>query len=93
MSDRPRPTHLYVARLDCGCVIGLISDTSYEGKREAKHVGKSVAEEIARGRTVTRVPWKEYTEKIVHEPGFMFCLPEHWEERKVKANAGQLELL
>ena len=62
-----KPTHVYVARQSCGCVVGLVSDL------RDKFTGQSVSEFIADGCTVDRVTWDDYKNKVSVEPGFMDC--------------------
>ena len=66
MSDE-KPTHVYVARKDCGCVIGLVTDM------RDKRTGKHVAEFIADGLVVTREDWRTYRNTISKEETFMNC--------------------
>lgn len=62
-----KPTHVYVARKECGCCIGLVTDLA------DKSTGEAVAEFISSGLTVDRVAWADYADKVRHEPGFMNC--------------------
>ena len=66
MSDE-KPTHVFVARKDCGCVVGLVTDT------RDKRTGKHVAEFIAAGLAVTREDWRTYRDIISQEDTFMQC--------------------
>jgi hypothetical protein len=62
-----KPTHVYVGRKECGCVIALATDM------RDKHTGDNVAEFISDGLTVDRVDWETYKEKISLEETFMKC--------------------
>lgn len=70
-----KPTHVYVARKDCGCVVGLVSDL------RDKSTGDHVSEFIADGLAVTREDWQTYAEKISKESGFMNCT--HGQQRLI----------
>lgn len=62
-----KPTHVYVARKDCGCVIGLVTDL------RDKSTGEGVAEFIGDGYTVSREDWQTYKDRICKEETFMAC--------------------
>lgn len=61
-----KPTHVYIARKECGCCVGLVTDL------RNKSTGQSVGEFIGDGLTVDRVDWKTYQE-ICKEETFMTC--------------------
>ena len=58
---------VYVARRECGCVVGLATDL------RDKSTGEAVAEFIADGLTVDRFELHVYTEEICKEETFMNC--------------------
>jgi hypothetical protein len=62
-----RPTHVYVARKDCGCVIGLVADL------RDKSTGEHVSEFIGDGLIVERCDWMTYTNEVCKEETFMKC--------------------
>ena len=67
MAEESKPTHVYVARTECGCVVGLVTDM------RNKSTGEHVAEFIADGLAVNRVDWLTYQNKICKEQTFMNC--------------------
>lgn len=67
MKPNSRPTHVYVARKDCGCCIGIASDM------RDRETGEGVAEWIGDGYTVDRVDWNTYRESVCKEETFMSC--------------------
>jgi hypothetical protein len=67
MAENTHPTHVYVARKLCGCVVGLVTDLG------DKQTGKHVAEFIGSGLAVNRHDWATYREKIALELTFMAC--------------------
>lgn len=63
----PRQNGAYVARLPCGCTMGVSTD--YRDRA----TGQAVAEWIANGLIVNHVTWEEYRDQICKEPTFMEC--------------------
>lgn len=52
----PRPTHCYIGRKKCGCVVAVVTDVpGWE-----KETGKSVAEFIADGLIIERTTIHDY---------------------------------
>lgn len=67
MALETKPTHVYVGRKECGCVVGLVTD------RRDKDTGQGVSDFIADGLIVDRVDWSTYKDKISLEETFMNC--------------------
>lgn len=69
MSNRieKQPSHVYVARKECGCCVGLVTDLA------DKDTGAHVADFIGSGLAVERVTWDVYKDTVRHEEGFMNC--------------------
>jgi len=65
--DDKKPTHVYIGRKPCGCVVMIRSDTG------DKSTGAAVGEAIADGLTVDRVEWLTYADKISKEETFFKC--------------------
>jgi len=61
-----KPTHAYIGRRECGCVMAVASDT---GDAEMYDF---LARETRAGLNFTRVTWAEYQE-IADEKTFMAC--------------------
>lgn len=67
--DIPRPAFVYIGRRSCGCCTAVISDLpGFE-----KDTAKEVAEVIASGRTIERVAFDVYRDRVSHEETFMAC--------------------
>lgn len=62
-----KPTHVYIARNDCGCCIGVAVDL------RNRNTGKSVGGFISDGLYIERVDWETYREKIQKEKTFLSC--------------------
>lgn len=67
MPEESKPTHVYVGRTECGCVVGLVTDM------RNKSTGEHVAEFISDGLAVNRVDWPTYVNEICKEATFMNC--------------------
>ena len=67
MDKHQRPSHVYVARESCGCVVGVVNDGL------GKFTAKAVAEWITDGLAVQRETFEDYRARICKEPGFMDC--------------------
>jgi hypothetical protein len=61
----PRPSHIYIARGDCGCCLGSVAD--YRDKA----TGATVAEMIGQGWIIERVEWMDYRNRVAEEVGYM----------------------
>jgi hypothetical protein len=68
MKALPKPTHVYIARKKCGCVVGVVTDM------HDKSTGKFVAEFIETGYEIEHIDWATYTDKVANEPGFLGCV-------------------
>lgn len=53
MTGIPKPTHEYIGKKWCGCIVAMTADLP----QFSKHTAKSVAEMISDGLTVERVPF------------------------------------
>lgn len=71
MDENKEPTHVYLARRPCGCVIGVTVDMA------DKATGRHVAEFIASGYAVERVDFERYRAAVVHEAGFLKSVCPH----------------
>ena len=71
MNTEKEPTHVYLARRPCGCVIGVTVDMA------DKATGGHVAEFIASGHAVERVDFEQYRAAVVHEAGFLKSVCPH----------------
>ena len=61
-----RPTHAYIGRKPCGCVMAVASDTGDASMFDF------LADATRRGLRFDHVTWDEYHE-ICNEPTFMAC--------------------
>lgn len=67
LSDRPKPTHVYIGRDSGGCCLTIITDWG------DKETGKEVAGAITDGLTIDRVDWQTYVDVVSNEATFMRC--------------------
>lgn len=67
MQKVTKPTHAYIARRSCGCVVGVVTDY------QDKSTGEAVGEWIADGLAIERVDWNTYRNKIANEKTFLSC--------------------
>lgn len=63
----PKPTHVYIARLNCGCCMAVCNDHG------DKHTANAVAQFIREGAYVERIEWDKYKNDVSNEPTFMKC--------------------
>lgn len=68
----------YVAFRDCGCIVGLASDTPT--KQERQELSKTVADWIKKGFSVNRLPIDEVKD-LLEKKGFG-CTCENQEEKQ-----------
>lgn len=87
MDANKEPTHVYLARRPCGCVIGVTVDLA------DKSTGRYVAKFIASGHAVERVDFEQYRAVVVHEAGFLKSVCPHQVAMLAAYQASQAALL